>query len=88
MSQSVAKTSSTEAANDGSKLALKRRNSNVSVVSRLSRISLASRVSSHISALTFGSADGEQLPGKYVVVYEPLDKKLWMDTPENVESRY
>jgi len=60
---------------------LKRRDSNASITSRLSRIS------SRFSALSFKSADGEQPPGKYVVVYEPLDKKVWMDTPENVEKK-
>ena len=41
---------------------------------------------STISTFTIRSTYGDKPPGDYVLVYEPLDKKLFLDTEANVKS--
>ena len=81
MSQSVANGPSVEPESSDSQRPLKRRTSNASVASN------RSVKSSIFSLLSFSSDHREQPAGKYVVVYEPLDKKLSLDTPENIISK-
>jgi len=58
---------------------------------RLSRRnSLAGSIHSHhsgqsiFSRLSINEADGDRGPGKYIVVYEPLDKKLRLADPAKI----
>ncbi|RDW61320.1 hypothetical protein BP5796_11212 [Coleophoma crateriformis] len=47
----------------------------------------SSRSNSIFSHLSIRSTDGEQQPGHYVVVYDPLEKKIYLEEPQNVNDK-
>jgi hypothetical protein len=44
------------------------------------------RSNSVLSFWSIRSVDGENPPGHYVVVYDTLEKRIYMESPENVQS--
>lgn len=51
---------------------------------RYPRTDAPSRRNSISSFLSIQSRDGDNPPGHYVVVYDTLDKRIYMESPESV----